>query len=121
EIAGADRLAVLVIDPLEHHLEAVTGMDFALEVDIIAERMDHLGQYGRRHMGVVGGVEQARMDRATRELDGACQRMLLGARGEMPAIAALDDEIAVERRSEAQLPQVLCGELQSDFLADLEV
>jgi hypothetical protein len=67
--AGLGRPAGAVAILLEDELEAVAGLDVALEIDVEAHRLDHLGHDRQWHAGIRARLIEAGADRARMPLD----------------------------------------------------
>ena len=111
---------MLVVEPIVQHLETVAGPQVALKIDVVAEAPDHLGEHRHRQAGVAGRIEQAAADDAGDARARQAARPRRRRRGEMAVEAAVDEDVAVDRRIEAQLPERIGGEVVQDFLPAVE-
>ncbi len=85
-------------------------MNFTLEVDIVAEGADHLGQNAGRYAGSVRRGCEAGVDRAAAERRHLAGRPVLVLDDKAAGMVARHDDIAIRRQREAktQQPVRLC-------------
>src|SRR5262249_49580008 len=104
-VAAARQPTLLVLVALVEDLEAIARLDLALEVDVIAERLDDLRHDLHRDGRILAGLEEARIDDAAGERIADLQRMVDGRCNEA-ATGALDDNVALETGLQAEAGQL---------------
>ena len=96
------ELAGRVENRFVENLEAVAGLDFALEVHVEAEDVHHLHEDLVRHSRGERRVIEIGIDRADRPLQDALERPVHHARQENAVIGACHHDIAIRRHVEGE-------------------
>ena len=98
-------MAEFVLDPVVEHGKRVAGMNFALEIDVVAEGTDHFGENAGRDAGPVCRGGQASADRAATEGRHLAGRAVLVLDDKAACVVARHDNVAIRRQREPETQQ----------------
>ena len=124
-VLGLGEAAVFLEQRLVEHLEAVAGLELALEIHVEAEDPDHLHQDRHGQPGAPRGIGKIVLDGAVGAYRQAQKRPLDRLGGEAPGAGPRDPQVALdvglqaERQQAARRRRSGGGEPETDLLAGL--
>src|SRR3954447_22087718 len=98
-------MAELVLDAVVKHRERVAGMNITLEIDVVAEGADHLGEDAGCYAGPVRRSGKACMDRAAAQNRDLTCRPGLVLDNKAAGVVARDYDVPIRRQRETKTQQ----------------